>query len=496
MTLSLAEFKRRIDAISEAIRSLGGEVQELVIRPPATEQEIERVEHQLGRSLPSSFKQALLHIAGEFSFCWFMPEDHKFPEPYHNIFSGRIHWNLQQLPQIDEGKSECIKQVFPNPEDEYDKVWHDKLAFMEVGNGDYVAFDVKSGDDPPVVYLSHADGQGHGYILAHHFMELLEKGSRIAFVGTEDWQWLTFTESKDSGINVQSTAAAQWRKLIGLNPFPFQNPLAAARRHSLFLRPDGTVFAAGDNRQGECGVDGWQNIVAVAAANVHKANNTGSSHSVGLRSDGTAVAAGWNRQGQCEVGEWRDIIAIAAGWRRTIGLTAQGTVVAAGRNDEGQCEVSDWHDIVAITAGDWHTLGLQSDGTVRRSGNRQYGLDDSDRWRDIVGIAAGYLHSVGVKADGTAVSAGSDRQGQCQVASWQRLSTVSAGSYHTVGLRKDGTVIAAGSNEYGQCNVGDWRNIVAIAAGCTHTLGLQSDGTLLAAGGNESGQCEVCERTD
>jgi len=130
MILSLAEFKRRIDAISGAIRSLGGEVQELVICPPATEQEIERVEHQLGLSLPGSFKQALLHIAGEFSFCWFMPDDYKFPEPYRNIFSGRIHWNLQQLPQIDEGKRECIEQVFPNPEDEYDKVWHDKLAFQ------------------------------------------------------------------------------------------------------------------------------------------------------------------------------------------------------------------------------------------------------------------------------------------------------------------------------------------------------------------------------
>lgn len=188
MTLSLAEFQRRIAAISEAIRSIGGEVQELVIRPPATEQEIERVERQLDLSLLSSFKQALLHIAGEFSFCWFMPDDHKFPDPYRNIFSGRIHWSLQQLPQIDEGKRESIEHVFPNSEDEYDKVWHDKLAFTAVGNGDYVAFDVKSGDEPPVVYLSHADGQGHGYILAHHFMELLDKGSQIAFVGEEDWQ--------------------------------------------------------------------------------------------------------------------------------------------------------------------------------------------------------------------------------------------------------------------------------------------------------------------
>jgi alpha-tubulin suppressor-like RCC1 family protein len=30
-------------------------------------------------------------------------------------------------------------------------------------------------------------------------------------------------------------------------------------------------------------------------------------HSVALRSDGTVVAAGDNRFGQCHVGDWRDI---------------------------------------------------------------------------------------------------------------------------------------------------------------------------------------------
>lgn len=188
MTLSLAEFQRHIDAISEAIRSQGGEIQELIIQPPATKQEIERVEHQLGLPLPSSFKQALLNLSGEFSFRWFLPDDQELPEPYREIFSGRIHWNLQQLPQIDEGKKGWITHVFPNPEDEYDRVWHDKLAFMEVGNGDYWAFDLKGGEDAPVVYLSHEDGPRHGYILAHRFMELLEQGSQIAFVGAEDWQ--------------------------------------------------------------------------------------------------------------------------------------------------------------------------------------------------------------------------------------------------------------------------------------------------------------------
>lgn len=68
--------------------------------------------------------------------------------------------------------------------------------------------------------------------------------------------------------------------------------LAAGRRHTVGLKPDGTVIAAGDNTCGQCGVDGWREIVSVAAASVHVARNTGNAHTVGLRADGTVVAAG------------------------------------------------------------------------------------------------------------------------------------------------------------------------------------------------------------
>ena len=72
----------------------------------------------------------------------------------------------------------------------------------------------------------------------------------------------------------------------------------------------------------------------------------GTYHAVGLRSDGTVVAAGWNNYyGQCDVDSWSDIVAVAAGQHHTVGLRSDGTVVAAGWNILGQCDVSDWKDI-------------------------------------------------------------------------------------------------------------------------------------------------------
>ncbi|MFR1234711.1 MAG: RCC1-like domain-containing protein [Evtepia gabavorous] len=48
----------------------------------------------------------------------------------------------------------------------------------------------------------------------------------------------------------------------------------------------------------------WTDIVAVAA---------GDSHTVGLRTDGTVIAAGRDSSGKCALGNWKNIIAVAAG---------------------------------------------------------------------------------------------------------------------------------------------------------------------------------------
>ena len=81
----------------------------------------------------------------------------------------------------------------------------------------------------------------------------------------------------------------------------------------------------------------------------HEAGKTtvaaGGFHTVGLKADGTVVAAGRNNHGQCGVSGWTDIVAVAAGGGHTVGLKADGTVAAVGYNGYGQCDVSGWTDI-------------------------------------------------------------------------------------------------------------------------------------------------------
>ncbi|MFP3916892.1 SMI1/KNR4 family protein [Lysinibacillus telephonicus] len=211
-------FNKRIETIVERIRDIGGEISELTIGPPASQEKIEKCERQLDLILPKSFKKVLLEFSSEFNFRWFFPENYKLEGEFSEIFCGTPSWSLDFLKQINDGKNLSVEGLFSNPDDPYDKVWHNKLAFYEVGDGDCIAFDlIDHCDDAPVVYLSYGDGEGHGFKLGDNFIDFIDKWSRIAFVGGEDWQWITFTENPQSGFLPESKSANQFRNLLKLD---------------------------------------------------------------------------------------------------------------------------------------------------------------------------------------------------------------------------------------------------------------------------------------
>ncbi|HDR5277389.1 TPA: SMI1/KNR4 family protein [Bacillus thuringiensis] len=210
-------LKERIEIITSRIKYIGGEVQEVCIDEPSSLEQIIQVEKKLGIKLPNSFKKVLLEFSGNFSLRWFLPDDVELPNEFTDIFCGTPHWSLESLSEFEKERKDLVDEVFSNLDDEYDVVWHNKLAFCEVGNGDYLAFDMKDDIDAPIIYLSHDDGEGHGYKIANNFIEFIENWSRVAFVGCEDWQWLPFTTSFEIGINPDDEPAKKFRNCLELN---------------------------------------------------------------------------------------------------------------------------------------------------------------------------------------------------------------------------------------------------------------------------------------
>jgi hypothetical protein len=208
------DLQRRLRFILDSLSRQGFDVRPLVFRQPASEAELVEVERELGIELPSSLRRVLGFVSAHVEFRWFAPKDRRFPEPFHQNFSGDIHWSLPLLLQYARDKQQWIETVFKNPDDPYDRVWHNKLAFHEVGNGDYLAINLDPASQGSVVYLSHDDGQGHGHVLAPSFAALLETWVPLGCPGAEDWQWMPFTNNLTGPINPASAYATQWREQL------------------------------------------------------------------------------------------------------------------------------------------------------------------------------------------------------------------------------------------------------------------------------------------
>jgi alpha-tubulin suppressor-like RCC1 family protein len=269
--------------------------------------------------------------------------------------------------------------------------------------------------------------------------------------------------------------------------------------HSAAVKPDGTVWAWGDNQFGEIG-DGTtidrrtprqtrvvSNMVSVAC---------GSGFTVALKADGTVWSWGRNNVGQLGGGELSgrttpdqisltNIVSIAAGSFGGYALRNDGVVFAWGANTNGQVgdgttatrrtpvQVGSITNAVAIAAGDSTAFAVLSDGTVRAWGSNQKGQ---------AGVG----------------SSDNNKFTPVQVSSLSNIVAVAGGGSHTLALSSNQLVWAWGDNTYGQVGDGtttrrpspvllSLTNVVSIAAGENHSLAI-GGGTIMAWGRNDQGQ--------
>jgi hypothetical protein len=157
------ELLSLFEAMSSTLAHRGCEVSPFVVEPPASLEEIAQLERSLDLTLPTSFRSTLLSLSRAVDWSWRTDED--FPEPFSDIFSGELCWSVGTIEQENELHRGWVTECFPDPDDPYDSIWHGKLAFFSVGNGDQLAVELNGPLRGSVVYLSHDDGEGHGYVL-------------------------------------------------------------------------------------------------------------------------------------------------------------------------------------------------------------------------------------------------------------------------------------------------------------------------------------------
>ncbi|WP_315044790.1 SMI1/KNR4 family protein [Capnocytophaga sputigena] len=215
-------FKKRLDLFLEKIEDLGGEVEPLTIEKPATEEEVKAVEAKLGYTLPPHFREVLLENTADLEFWWDIDdiideEDISLPDKLAEIFRGKLLFGLDLLLDYEEDRQDWEGDAYPNSDKEYDRVWHNKMSFFQVGNGDYIAIELEPENYGKVVYLSHDGSENHGLYIADNFKEFLMNYAAVGCTGGEDWQWEPFY-TKGKGIDPTSKNAKTWYKVLGINP--------------------------------------------------------------------------------------------------------------------------------------------------------------------------------------------------------------------------------------------------------------------------------------
>ncbi|MBR6616065.1 MAG: protein kinase, partial [Lachnospiraceae bacterium] len=254
--------------------------------------------------------------------------------------------------------------------------------------------------------------------------------------------------------------------------------------HMLFCMPDGTVKARGSNRYGQCRIEDWDHVVAVAA------NAFGS---FGLREDGTVLYAGAEEYGFEQVELWNGIISIQAAEWIAVGLKEDGTVVSAhnGSEQEMAAEIDTWENIKSIAAIAGSVYGLTEDGAVLCAGNDWIITDGLD-WSDVEELVtcnsyAEERYLYGLCEDGTIRTQVPEYADYLGEEYFENLNNVKGITQigGAVFVKEDGTLW---SDTYGidRNETGQWSNLFSAAisshTGGTVVYGITKDGELLEYG--------------
>ena len=136
----LNRFKNRVD-------ELGGTTSKIVCKEVATEEEVSNLEKEWGYKLPDDFRWVLLNVSSHLEFFWNLYREEEelleLPKELVEIFSGNLYFGIDTILSCEESRKDWIDICYPDYNNPYDKIFHNKLAFQKVSNGDLFAIDLE-----------------------------------------------------------------------------------------------------------------------------------------------------------------------------------------------------------------------------------------------------------------------------------------------------------------------------------------------------------------
>ena len=285
--------------------------------------------------------------------------------------------------------------------------------------------------------------------------------------------------------------------------------VATGEVHTLILRSNGTVWAAGcsDNGRLGNGITTDQNRFVQVATDVRLPSGSyntiacGSLHSAIIKTDGYVYTSGLNDEGQLGLNDTNNrssftqvtvnisnnVVSVACGSEHTAVITSDGTLYTTGLNTNGQLCRNTYYtkynsafintgysSATAISCGPDFTLAIINGNLYKSFGSRS-GVNYKGSFSQVeTGVSSVFCQDESysiIKTDGSLYASGANDSGQLglgnttnpsgfQKVNLSNVASVSEGiyTYHSVAITKDGLVYATGNNEFGQLGNGTTTN--------------------------------------
>lgn len=321
-----------------------------------------------------------------------------------------------------------------------------------------------------------------------------------------------------------------------------RDTIAAGSDHSLVIKSDLSLWAAGSNSDGQLGVGmGIESSEGVKVLDDIIFAEANDNVSFAIDKSGTLYGWGDNSKGQISSENtslkiykpeklMENVISVSAGDTHTVAVTADGTAFGWGSNTYGELgnninavknsakKLAE--NIVDAAAGDGFTILVTGKGRVLASGYNYYGQLGNGTENGILGFTelalsdiieadAGNSHTLLLTEDGRVLAAGLNEKGQAAHNSFNSLSVftdvgisgaeaIFAGGNSSAAVNGSGRMYAWGENTCGQLHNGEnedvykpefvTNTVISAAFGESHSLLLKENGYIVTVGDGSNGE--------
>ena len=230
--------------------------------------------------------------------------------------------------------------------------------------------------------------------------------------------------------------------------------IACGNQYVLLLKNDGTVWAAGNNQNYQCGISGTTsfNIFKQVSVDNVKQIACGTVHSMIVKNDGSLWGCGYTQYDRTGLGH--------------------GTGSISSFTKVNNSNIN--NDVKEVFCSDFGSYILKNDGTVWVCGYNQTGCLGLGNNNNVNSITKVNIDNV---------------------------KQIACGLEYTMIVKNDGTLWATGGNGYGQLGLGDTANkytftqvtdnVSSVSCGYEHTFILKNDGSVWSCGRNNGGQLGI-----